>query len=638
MRYLKLLTLLFSLFCALEISAQEPIMMHSHNDYDRSVPFYQAYSQKIHSIETDLFIKDGKLLVGHNWEDLREDFTFEGMYVEPIVKLFNQNKGKAWKDSNQILQLMIDLKTRCEETLPAIVDVLDDYPEVFNPKVNKNAARVVITGNFPNPEDFDKYPDFIFYDGRLNIDYTTEQLNRVYLFSGDFDDFAPNWNGKGNMIKSEEEAVIKAVDMAHAMGKPIRFWGTPESVTMYYTFFNMGVDYINTDYPEACAAFFSDFPNKVFMIGEERKGERVTGTKRLDKTTRDFAGFSNDKLQLTKGIEVYEPTYKSDGKKGKIKNVIFLIGDGMGLNQIMAGSYANKGLSILNMRYLGLQTNHPKDGFTSDSAAGGSALATGVRHNNRAISQNPDGTSNKALTDFFHEEGYATGILTLGNVADATPAAFYGHSIERDSARVLLNGLLEGHVDCLCGSGADQFKDEKFMLELKKQYKFVTDINKINEKDGKVICIDNRMEKAAEEANLSLLAESVGEVFKKLQNESNKGFFLMIEGAKIDYAGHSKCLPGTVIEMLSFDLAVAEALKFADKNGETLVIVTGDHETGGLVLLNGHEETGRIMGVFVTDDHTPLMLPVFAYGPHADSFIGTYKNTEIPNKIRALIK
>ena len=112
----------------------------------------------------------------------------------------------------------------------------------------------------------------------------------------------------------------------------------------------------------------------------------------------------------------------------------------------------------------------------------------------------------------------------------------------------------------------------------------------------------------------------------------------MIEGAKIDYAGHSKCLPGTVIEMLSFDLAVAEALKFADKNGETLVIVTGDHETGGLVLLNGHEETGRIMGVFVTDDHTPLMLPVFAYGPHADSFIGTYKNTEIPNKIRALIK
>jgi alkaline phosphatase len=121
-----------------------------------------------------------------------------------------------------------------------------------------------------------------------------------------------------------------------------------------------------------------------------------------------------------------------------------------------------------------------------------------------------------------------------------------------------------------------------------------------------------------------------------LRERSRNGFFLMVEGAKIDYAGHSRCLPGSIVEMLSFDLAVAEALKFADTNGETLVVVTADHETGGLTLLDGDERTGRVMGVYVTDDHTPLMLPVFAYGPRADRFCGTYWNTEIPRMIRAV--
>lgn len=83
---------------------------------------------------------------------------------------------------------------------------------------------------------------------------------------------------------------------------------------------------------------------------------------------------------------------------------------------------------------------------------------------------------------------------------------------------------------------------------------------------------------------------------------------------------------------------MAEALKFADRNGETLVVVTADHETGGLVLVDGDERTGRVMGVYVSDDHTPAMLPIFAYGPGADKFCGTYMNTEIARRIKSLIK
>ena len=112
----------------------------------------------------------------------------------------------------------------------------------------------------------------------------------------------------------------------------------------------------------------------------------------------------------------------------------------------------------------------------------------------------------------------------------------------------------------------------------------------------------------------------------------------MVEGAKIDYAGHSMCLPGSVLEMLSFDMAIAEALKFADEDGETLVVVSADHETGGLVILDGDRETGRIMGLYFSNDHTPTILPVFAYGPHSSEFLGTYENTDIPRKIRELTK
>lgn len=139
---------------------------------------------------------------------------------------------------------------------------------------------------------------------------------------------------------------------------------------------------------------------------------------------------------------------------------------------------------------------------------------------------------------------------------------------------------------------------------------------------------------AAEESNIGLLADVTKASITQLKKQSDNGFFLMVEGAKIDYAGHSRCLPGSVIEMLSFDMAVAEAMKFADEDGQTLVVVAADHETGGLIILDGDRETGRIMGVYVTDDHTPSMLPVFAYGPGADRFIGVYDNTEIPDKIK----
>ncbi len=639
---LRHLLLALALTCCGAAAAQPPVLIHSHNDYAQRVPFYQAYAQQVSSIEADVFLHDGQLLVGHDVEDLRADMTFEALYVEPIVTLFARNGGRAFRDSDQTLQLMVELKSETDPTLRAVAALLGRWPEVFDPEVNPAAVRVAVTGRVPAPEAFDRYPRFLGFDGAWDADYTPEQLERIALISTNFRDFS-QWNGKGTIIPAEKERLEQVIDRAHEQSKPVRFWNAPEGTTVYYTFYDMGIDYINTDKPEVCAAFFADFGNKNFRIGERRTASSgVTGTKRLDRTTRDFRGFQNDKLQLSEGIDTYRPTHRNDGGKGRIRNVIFLIGDGMGLSQITAAAYANCGLTLMNFNYIGLQRNNALGAFTTDSAAGGSALATGERHANRHISMTEQGEAVPSLSDWFRGKGLPVGVVTLGNAVDATPTAFYGHSVERDSADELTRCLLDTPVDLLCGSGIRQFTERgdgiDLIGELSKSYRFVRSIDEINAAEGRVVCIDERMDEAAEESNLGLLAEATRAAIDKLQERGDKGFFLMVEGAKIDYAGHSRCLLGSVIEMLGFDLAVAEALKFADENGQTLVVVTADHETGGLVLLDGDEQSGRIMGVYTTDDHTPAMLPVFAYGPGADRFCGTYLNTEIARRIRELTR
>lgn len=635
---------------SMSLSAQQRILIHSHNDYEQRVPFYQAYAQQAASIEADIFATDkkGELLVAHDKEALNVAPTLDEAYLKPLINLFKQNKGKAWKDSDQILTLLIDLKTPVNPTLDRLISKLKAYPNVFDPAVNPYAVRVVISGNRPEPNEFAKYPSCISFDGS-KLDYTPEQLKKIAMISLNFADYS-KWNGKGTIIANEYKALTQAIAQVHALDKPIRFWGTPDGVTAWNTFHNIGIDYINTDRPEACTDYFSHFDNKNYHIAGATKdvSDEVARAKRLDKTTVGFQGFNNKLLQLSKGIDVYMPSYKNDGSKKPIKNVIFLIGDGTGLAQLQAGATVNNanytkgnGLSIFNMKYIGFQNTSAKDAYTTDSAAGGSALATGELHNNRHISMSEDGVPYPSLTDVMHDAGYACGVITLGNVADATPGAFYGHSVERDNSDEITSYLLDGKLTVLNGAGMSVFtkrNDNKDLLgQLKSQYRISTSIEDIDDDNQKVICIDERMDLAASESTLPMLADATKKTINKLKAASDKGFFLMVEGAKIDYAGHANSLPGSVMETLSFDLTVAEALKFADSNGETLVIVTGDHETGGLTLVDGKVETGHLTARYMTDDHTPLMLPVFAYGPGASEFIGVYKNTQIFHKIKALI-
>lgn len=621
--------------------AQYRKQIHSHNDYRQLVPFYQAYSQRATSIEADLFYKDGALLIGHDIEDLSKDATFDEMYVQPLVKIFKQNGGKAWKDSDEKLTLLVELKSATEPTLTAVRKLLEKYPEVFNPEKNTNAANVVITGNIPKPADFSKYPKFISFDGVFR-DYTPEELSRVAMISVPFYEYA-HWNGKGAMTAPQKISVQGAIDAAHAMNKPIRFWASPDGVTAWNTLHYMGVDIINTDKVEQCSDYFSNFIDKNYYIDGSKHKEMtgVKGTDRLDKITSGFKGFDREKIQISKAIDIYDPTYLNDGLDKPVKNVILLIGDGMGINQMTVAAAVNNSLSIFKMKNIGFQKNEPLDSFTSDSAAGGSALATGKPHNNRHIAMDGDGTEVLSITDYAYDKGLANGVITLGNIADATPVAFYGHSTERDSSDVLTRYLLDGKITVVAGGGTDVFTKREDGLTIKdfeEKYDFVYSVEEIDENKLKpVLCVDNLMDLAATQETLDLLANTTRRTINKLQKTSDKGFFLMVEGAKIDYAGHSNSLAGCISEMLSFDLAVAEAMKFADSNGETLVIVTADHETGGLVMVDGDSKKGLVTARYTTDDHSPAMPPVFAYGPGAQNFRGVYWNYDIANTIKSLL-
>ena len=639
---MKRLFLVLAALLPLTLAAQQPVILHSHNDYNRTAPFWEAYSQHCQSIEADVFLHNGELLVGHEVEDLKPENSFLRLYVDPIVRTFRANGGKMWAGSQDRLMLLVELKSATEPTLTEVIEQLEEFPDVF---CSPEGVKVAITGNTPSKDHFRDYPEWVGFDGDIRETYTWAQLERVALVSNSFRMFAKKWNGKGRMIDPELNAVKDAIAKVHSWGKPIRFWEAPEGTTAYFTFWKLGVDIINTDKPAVAHLFFDDWGNKNFIMGKHEVKAGVTGTKKLDAATRSFSGFQNEKLQLSGRIPVYKPTYKNDGADKKIKNVILLIGDGMGINQVMAGAYANgRELSMLNIKSVGIQYFNPNDDFIGDSASGGSALATGDVSWTRHIATNKDGSVEYSpLTDYFKGMGKATGVVSLGDIADATPAVFYGHTSERDSTDKITSYWLTSDVDLICGPGTSYLEkprqDGLDMLNGIKAngYTYTKDATALGSEKGKVLCLDDRMGAYATEETLSFLADITKASIEKLSQDSKKGFFLMVEGAKIDYAGHSDCFPASVIEQLGFDLAVAEALKFADSNGETLVVVTADHETGGLTLLDGDLQTGHVLAVYNSDDHTPTVVPVFAYGPGSREFIGTYLNVEIPRTIKKLV-
>ena len=237
-----LLSILFS------VTAQySTLNAHSHNDYANDAPFWLAYDNHFGSIEADIWVVGKELLVAHHESEIKSDITLDSLYIQPIVNIIRQNRGKPWTDCSNTFQLVVDLKTAAEPTLSLLIEKLKNYPDVFDPYVNANAVRIVITGNRPEPSEFMNYPEFIYFDGTLGQNYKKKQLKRITLYSANFKNFS-SWNGVGNIVEKEKMHLQNIIDSVHTLNKKIRFWNSPDNINAWNTFINMGIDYINTDY------------------------------------------------------------------------------------------------------------------------------------------------------------------------------------------------------------------------------------------------------------------------------------------------------------------------------------------------------------------------------------------------------
>lgn len=605
----KLIWLLFASLSIQSVSAQQKLTAnagHSHNDYKQQIPLLAAYYAGMGSIEADVFYRNGELYVAHESSEIKPGKTLKKLYIEPLIAFFKENGNRPYADPSQKLQLVIDIKENYEQVLSNLLENLKGYEAVFDQQKNPSAIKIVISGNIPPVEKFNHYPQFIYFDGRPEKDYSPEQLKRIGMISQSIAHYSV-WNGKGTPTPPDLEKMKTVIDKAHKMGKPFRFWATKDSPNSWKELAHMGVDWINTDQPTALKNFY----------------------------------LNNAKVEYSnpQSYSPYIPNYKSDGATTNIKNVILLIGDGMGLAQIQAGLSANFGQSnIINMQHIGFSRTEASNSDFTDSAAGGTAIATGHKTNNRYIGVDENGKLIASIPDTLASHGIKSGIISSGDITDATPAAFYAHQMDRTMSQEIAADFLHSHVDILVGSHQESFlknKDGKLM-------------QKLNEKGYQLQTTLSDFEKATSGKQLVLLADSAtrkvldgrGDMLKtsllktiQLLSKNKHGFFIMAEGAQIDYGGHANDLSYVVTEQHDFDRLVGEALKFADQDGETLVIVTADHETGGLSLLDANYRKGSVRGNFSSDDHTNIMVPVFAYGPGSQHFIGVYNNTEIFKKI-----
>ena len=327
------------------------------------------------------------------------------------------------------------------------------------------------------------------------------------------------------------------------------------------------------------------------------------------------------------------------------KNVILMIGDGMGLTQITAGMYSNDNhLNLERFPVVGLHKSYCFNKLVTDSAAGATAFSTGHKTYYTALGVGPDTIPLPTILEEAEEYELATGLVTTSTIVHATPAAFIAHVAYRGEYERIAAFFLETEIDLFIGGGKKYFDrredDRDLLKELSgKGYQISSYFDE--ELDEMLINAQKNMgyftadsDPLTVEQGRSYLPPASAMACDFLEKHNNsQGFFLMIEGAQIDWGGHGNSSDYIINEVLDFDKAIGEVLDFAIKDGNTLVIVTADHETGGYAI-NPGSTMDNLVTAFTTKQHTAALIPVFAYGPSAELFAGIYENTAIHTKMR----
>ncbi|MDR2037626.1 MAG: alkaline phosphatase [Bacteroidales bacterium] len=324
----------------------------------------------------------------------------------------------------------------------------------------------------------------------------------------------------------------------------------------------------------------------------------------------------------------------------RVRNVILMIGDGMGLAHQYAVCKGNK--AVERCQYVGLAKTYSANDYTTDSAAAGTAIACGEKTNNGMLGQRPDSSRLVSMLEYAAGNDLSTGVVVTCELTHATPAAFVAHVNNRNENENIAADYTQSPVNVCIGGGRKYFEnrtDSKNLTETMRSKGFrvaytMDEVKSVHEGNLLALLADVALEPYP--ARGEMLPEAITAAINIL-NRNGKGFFLMVEGSQIDWAGHANDQTHLMNEMLDFDRAVHTAFDFAAQDGHTLVIVTADHETGGLTIPGGNLQTCEPAMAFSTKGHTGVPVPVYAFGPDAEMFTGIYDNTAFLPKILNLL-
>ncbi len=338
---------------------------------------------------------------------------------------------------------------------------------------------------------------------------------------------------------------------------------------------------------------------------------------------------------------------KSPASAPRVKNVILMVGDGMGLAQVSALMLANEG-TPLNMERAsvgGFVKTASANNRVTDSAAAATALATGQKTNNGYLGVGPDGTPLETILEKAERAGLPTGLVATTHVMHATPGAFYSHTPNRNDYQGIALSLLDAGIDVAIGAGINYLTDRAdgrdLAEELRKQGYVVVDslagLHGVTSGQAMALYNENDIPKYLRDGrDPMMLAKGASKALEILSANTPRGaggFFMMVEGSWIDSAGHANDSEMLLGEMVDFDNAVGACFDYADAHPGTLVIVLADHETGGLTIPSGRENfllpDSGIEFRWSTGGHTATMIPMVAYGAHADLFGGMMDNTDV---------
>ncbi|MDP4701298.1 MAG: alkaline phosphatase [Saprospiraceae bacterium] len=329
-------------------------------------------------------------------------------------------------------------------------------------------------------------------------------------------------------------------------------------------------------------------------------------------------------------------------------NIILLIGDGMGLTQISAAMYSNNNrLALAKFPVIGFHKSHAANELITDSAAGGTAIACGIKTNNGNIGTDENGIPTLSILEELDSMNFSTGMIVTSTIVHATPAAFAAHRARREMYEEIALDYLDANVDLLIGGGRQYFQnremdDRDLVNEFENKGYVVMDqlyttMNKIKwPLDKNLLYFTADKQPLTVSGGRNYLSFAVRQGVQYLEQKSNKGFFLLVEGSQIDWMNHANDGRGVVMETLDFDRAIWEAIQYANKKGNTLVLVTADHESGGMSI-EAESRMNKLKYGFTTNGHTAAMIPVFAYGPGSNLFRGIYENTSIYHKMRTVL-